>query len=118
VAERGHHPPPLRRRLGSRLVDLKRPSSLVIPLPTVSLNVTSKRGGGESQHSKRFFLFFFLGCARLEWVVEGCLVMDDTGRRWSCWWSERWKMKLMLVVEAVTGGAVLAAAGTERKRRS
>lgn len=45
-------------------------------------------------------------------------MMDDTGRRWSCWWSERWKMKLMLVVEAVTGGAVLAAAGTERKRRS
>ncbi|KAJ6890878.1 hypothetical protein NC651_024398 [Populus alba x Populus x berolinensis] len=31
------------------------------------------------------------------------------GRRWSCWWSEKWKMKLMLVVEAVTGGAVLAA---------
>jgi hypothetical protein len=100
-------------------VDLKRPSSLVIPLPTVSLNVTSKRGGGgDHSTASGFFFSFFFGCARLEWVVEGCLVMDDTGRRWSCWWSEKWKMKLMLVVEAVTGGAVLAAAGTEKKRRS
>ncbi|KAG6757616.1 hypothetical protein POTOM_037936 [Populus tomentosa] len=68
----------------------------------------------------RAFLFssMYSGCARLKRVVEGCLVMDDTGRRWSCWWSEKWKMKLMLVVQAVTDGAVLAAAGTERKKRS
>jgi len=59
VAGRGHHPPPLRRRLGSRLVDLKRPSSLVIPLPTVSLNVTSKRGGGGITAQQAVFSFLF-----------------------------------------------------------
>ncbi|XP_034911245.1 CRAL-TRIO domain-containing protein YKL091C isoform X1 [Populus alba] len=44
--------------------------------------------------------------------------MDDTGRRWSCWWSEKWKMKLMLVVEAVTDGAVLAAEVLKKQKET